>query len=124
MFFRMIVSPRPSYAAVIDVIGYDVGVVGKSHVEDHILAVLGHNLLVQQLLHFRVRADFAISSRVEGIINAADSQLALVPFSRDRFPATAELRAVNWAQLIAAESHRFLQIGFEGAIDGSDMKDS
>jgi hypothetical protein len=39
------------------------------------------------------------------IVNATDSQLALASFSRDRSPATAELRAVNWAQLISTESH-------------------
>jgi hypothetical protein len=49
-----------------------------------------------------------------GIVDAADSQLALASFSRDRFPAAAELRAVNWAQLISTESHGFLQFGFGG----------
>ena len=41
----------------------------------------------------------------------------LEPFSRDSFPATAELRAVNRAQLIAAESHGFLQIRSENSTD-------
>jgi hypothetical protein len=49
---------------------------------------------------------------VVGIVNAAVSQLALTSFFRDRFPATAELRAVNWAQLISTESHGLLQFGF------------
>jgi hypothetical protein len=49
-----------------------------------------------------------------GIIYPADSQLALASFSRDRFSAATELGAVNWAQLIGAKSHGFLQFGFKG----------
>ena len=54
-----------------------------------------------------------------GIVDAADSQLALASFSRDRFPAAAELRAVNWTEFISAESHGFLQFGVEGIDQGS-----
>jgi hypothetical protein len=110
----MIVSPRSSHAAGIDVIGHNVGVVGELFVAESTLAVLAHDLLVQQFSHFRVRTDLPISSWVVGIVDATDSKLALASFSRDRFPAAAELRAVNWAQLISTESHGFLQFGFGG----------
>ena len=93
-------------------VGYDVAVVGELFIADCALAVLGENLLVQQLSHFRIRADLPVPSRVLGIVDAADSQLPLPRFSRDRFSAAAELRAVNWAQLISTESHGFLQFGF------------
>ena len=108
----MIVPPRPSHATGINVVGDDVGVIGELFMADTALAALGHNLLVHQLSHFRIGADLPISSRVVGIVDATDSQLALASFFRDRFPATAELRAVNWAQLIKSESHGLLQAGF------------
>ena len=48
------------------------------------------------------------------IVNAADSHLPPSSVLWYRFPAAAELRAVNWAQLISTESHSFLQFGFGG----------
>ena len=96
---------------------YDVAVVGELFIADTALAVLGHNLLVHELSHFRIRADLSVSPRMVGIIDATDSQLALAPHSRDRFPAAAELRAVNWTELISSESHRFLQFGVVGFCD-------
>jgi hypothetical protein len=110
----MIVPPRPSHATGINVVGDDVGVIGELFMADTALAALGHNLLVHQLSHFRVRADLAIAARVIRIVDPADSQLPLASFSRDRFSAAAELRAVNWAQLVSTESHGFLQLGFGG----------
>jgi hypothetical protein len=107
----MVVPPRAPHAAGTDVVGYDVGVVSELFVADCTLAVLGNDLSVQQLSHFRIRADLPVTARVMGIVDPTDSQLALASFFRDRFPATAELRAVNWAKLISAESHSFLQLG-------------
>ena len=113
----MIVPPRSAHASGTDVVGYDVAVVGEPFLADSALAALGQNLPVHQLPHLGVRADLPISARVLGIVDATDSQLALASFSRDRFPAAAELRAVNWAQLISTESHAFLQSGFFGGIN-------
>jgi hypothetical protein len=73
--FRMIVSPGASHAAGIDVVGDDVAVVGELFIADSALAVLGYNLLVHQLSHFRVRADLSVSSWVVGIVDATDSHL-------------------------------------------------
>jgi len=60
------------------------------------------------------------------IIDAADSQVSLAPFSRDRFSAAAELRGVNWAQLIPAESHGFLRLDLGLALvrmsGGADLR--
>jgi hypothetical protein len=97
-----------------DVVGHNVAVVRKLFIADGALAFLGKNLPVHQLPHFAVRADLPISAGMMGIVDAADSQLALASFFRDRFSAAAELGAVNWAQLISAESHGFLQFGFGG----------
>jgi hypothetical protein len=72
----MVVSPRcSSHDAGIDVVGHDVGVIGKNHLADRALAALGHHFLVQQLSHFRVRANFGVSARMEGIVNSANSHL-------------------------------------------------
>jgi hypothetical protein len=113
----MIVPPRPTHATRADVIGYDVAVVGELLLAECTLAVLGDNLFVHQPSHFCVRADLPISARVMGIVDPSNTQLALASFSRDRFPAAAELRAVNWAQLITAKSHCFPPLlGFWGSI--------
>ena len=71
----MIVPPRSSHAAGIDVVGDNVGVVGELFIADTAFAFLGHNLLIQQLSHFRIGADLPISARVLGIVNAPDSHL-------------------------------------------------
>jgi hypothetical protein len=71
----MIVPPRSAHASGINVIGYGVAVVSEFFIVDRTLAVLGHNLLVQLLSHFRVRADLPISSWVVGIVDATDFQL-------------------------------------------------
>jgi hypothetical protein len=87
---------------------------------------LSNNLLVQQLSLFRIRTDFAVSSLVVGIVNSADSHPARSFGLCDRFPATAEERTVNRAQLIAAESHGFLQLWLKikNSIDGTVNQDS
>jgi len=110
----MIVPPRSAHASGTDMVGYDVAVICELFMADTALAALGQNLLIHQLPHLGVRADLPISARVLGIVDATDSKLALASFSRDRFPAAAESRAVNWAQLISTESHGFLQFGFGG----------
>lgn len=117
--FRMVVPPRSSHATGIDVVGDNVGVVGELFIADTAFAFLGHNLLVQQLSHFRIRAYLPITARMLEVVNATDSQLALTPFSRDRFPAAAELRTVNRAKLVSTEFHGFLQFVF-GVSAGSD----
>ena len=98
----------------INVVGDYVGVIGELLVAEGAYAILRSNLSVHQLTHLRVRADLTIAARVIRIVDPADSQLPLASFSRDRFPAAAESRAVNWAQLISTESHGFLQFGFGG----------
>jgi hypothetical protein len=75
----MIVSPCPSHAAGIDVIWHDVAAVGELFIANRTIPILGHNLLVQQFSHFRVRADLPISSWVVGIVDATDSQLPYSP---------------------------------------------
>jgi hypothetical protein len=48
---------------------------------------------------------------VLGILNAPDAHLALASFLWDCLPATAGEGAVNWTELVLAESHIILQVG-------------
>ena len=73
-----------------DVVGYDVGVVGELFIADSALAVLGDDLPVPQLSHFRVRADLPISARVMRIVDATDSPLPHLALLWDCFPAASE----------------------------------
>jgi hypothetical protein len=108
----MIVPPRPSHAAGIDVVRNDVVVIRELSLAESANAVLGGDLSVHQLAHFRIGADLPISAWMMGIVDATDSHLLPSSILWYRFPAAAELRAVNWAQLISTESHGFLQFGF------------
>ena len=105
---RVIVSPGASHASRTYMIWNDVAVVGELGTTKSAFAVLGGYLSVEQLPHFRIRADLSIPSRVLGIVDATYSHLALALFSRNRLPAATGMRVVNWAQLISTESHGYL----------------
>jgi hypothetical protein len=109
----MIVPPGPSHATRANVVRYDVAVVGKPFLAEGADAILRGNLSVHQLPHLGIGTDLPIPARVLGIVDPADSHLACSPVIGNRFSAAAELRAVNRAKLISAESHGFLQFGFE-----------
>jgi hypothetical protein len=49
-----------------------------------------------------------------GIIDAPDTHLALASFLWDCLPATAGEGAVDWAELVLAESHGILLIDQKG----------
>jgi len=108
--FRMIVSPCSSHTAGMDVVGYDVTVVGELSHTEGAFAVLSNDLPVEQFPYFAVRAEFSVSPGVMWIFNTPNAHLALPLLSRDRFSAAAGERTVKWAQLITAESHGFLQL--------------
>jgi hypothetical protein len=105
----MIVSPRSSHSTGADVIRDDVGAVGELSFAKGADAILCRNLLVHQLPHLGVRAKLPIAARVLRIVNAADTDLASSSPTGGGFPSATCKRTVNWAQLISAESHKFLQ---------------
>jgi hypothetical protein len=78
---------------------------------------LGNDLPVHQVPHLGVRADLPVAARVLRIINATYAHLAYTPFSRDWSPSAASEGAVNWAKLISAKFHRFLQIEIVESIE-------
>src|SRR5580700_3858504 len=113
---RMIVPPRSAHAAGTDVVRHDVAVLGKPFLAECADAILCRNLSVHQLPHLGIRTKFPVAARMMGIFDAADTQLSAASFLCRRFPAAAELRAVNWAHLITAKSHGFLLIGLRGEL--------
>ena len=50
----MVVPPGGAHAAGIDVIGYDVAVVGEFFIADRTVPILDHSRLVQQFSHYSV----------------------------------------------------------------------
>jgi hypothetical protein len=106
----MIVPPRPSHTAGIDVVWNDVAIVRELSLAEGAYSILGGDLSVHQLPHLGIGTDLSISARMMGIVDSTDSHLPRLSILWYRFPAATELRAMNWAQLISTESHGFLQI--------------
>jgi hypothetical protein len=99
-----------------DMVGYDVAIVGEWFVTKGALATLGGNLPVEELPHFAVGAEFPVSPGMMRIFNAPNAHLVRPFLSRDCFSAAAEERAVNRAQLITAESDDVLLIGLSAIV--------
>jgi hypothetical protein len=72
----MIVPPRSSHSTGTDVVGNDVAVVAELLLAESAGAILRCDLSVHQLPHFGIRTDLAISARVLGIVDSADTHLA------------------------------------------------
>jgi hypothetical protein len=108
---RVIVPPRAAHAAGADMVGDDVAVTGELLFADAADAVLSDDLPIEQLPHLPVGAQLAVSARVLGIVNESHAQLSLTPFFWDSLPATAGEGAVNWTELVLAESHGILLVG-------------
>jgi hypothetical protein len=86
---RVIVSPGASHASRTYMIWNDVAVVGELGTTKSAFAVLGGYLSVEQLPHFRIRAEFAISPRVLGILDSPDAKLPGPSRFRYYLPAAA-----------------------------------
>jgi hypothetical protein len=120
---RMIVPPSPAHAAGMDRIGHHVAVVGQLFFAEGAYALLGDNLPVEELPHLAVGAKFPVSPGMLRVLDPADAHPALALFSWDLLSSAAEVGAVDRAQLIPAESHDVLLIGF-GAIVGWDGQET
>ena len=99
----MIVPPRSSHPSWADVVRYDVAVVGEPFLAEGADAILRRNLSVHQLPHLSIGTDLPISSRVVGIVDATDSQLAVLVCSLKSLPC----RSRN-------ESGESGRVGFDG----------
>jgi len=110
----VIFSPPPTHPSGIDMIRHDIGVIGKLLLTDAALAVLGHDLSIEQLAHLAVGAQFSVAAGMLRIVDAADSHLATMFLPGERFTSAAESRTVKRAELVSAKSHGFLRVGFCG----------
>ncbi len=102
---RVVVSPCPSQAFGMNVIGHNVAVVPEFLVADGAFPALLSNFAIQQLAHFRWRAEFTKSSgvmRVFNVLHAAPQN----PLVSLLLAAAAEARAVDRTELVSAEFHR------------------
>jgi len=92
-------------------VGNDVAVIGELLFTDPANATLCNDLPVEELAHLRVRAQLPVSAGMLRIVDAPDAHLALASFLWDCLPATAGKGAVNWTELVSAESHIILLVG-------------
>jgi hypothetical protein len=112
--FRMVVSPCSSHTTGIDVVGDDVAVVGERFLAEGAYAILGDDLPVEELPHLAVGAKFPVSSGMLRVLDPADAHPTLALCSWDLLSSAADVGAVDRAELILAESHGCLLIGFGG----------
>ena len=115
--FRMVVSPRSSHAAGINVVGHNVAVFGEPFLAESTEAILCNDFSVEELPHFTVGAEFPVSPGMTRIFDAPNAHLALASLSRDCLSSTAETGAVNGAELVPAESHGVLLIGLGAVVE-------
>jgi hypothetical protein len=86
----MVISPRPSHTAGTDVVRNDVVIIRKQTVAESASTVLGDDLPVHELPHFRIGTDLPVPARVLGIVDAADSHLPPSSVLWYHFPAAAK----------------------------------
>jgi hypothetical protein len=86
---RVIVSPGAAHATRTDMVRHDIAVISELCPAKGTCAVLGDYLSIEQVPHFRIRAEFAISPGVLGILDSPNAQLPWCSPFRDRFPAAA-----------------------------------
>jgi len=119
----MIVPPRPSHAAGIDVVGDDVAIIGEPPLAEGAYALLGDDLPVEELPHLAVGAEFPVSPGMVRVLDTPYADLAPTLFPWHGISSAAEEGTVDRAELIPAESHGVLLIGF-GAIVGWDGQET
>jgi hypothetical protein len=101
---RMVVSPRPSHAFGLDMVGHNLVVIRESCVADCAFPVLLDDLSVQQLPHLCWRPELAISPGVVWIFDALNTKLKSA-FFPGLLATAAEERFVKRAIFIPTEFH-------------------
>jgi hypothetical protein len=103
----MVVSARSSHPSRINVVGYDVAIVGERHLANGALPVLLDYFSIEQFPHFRFGAKLAVSTRMVRVFDTLHSEPSDSPSLRNRLAAAAGERPMNGTVLIAAEFHGF-----------------
>jgi hypothetical protein len=104
---RVIVSPGPAHPPWTNVVWHDITIVREFGAADAAFTALGNDLSIEQLAHLAVRAELAVTSRMKWIVYSADAELSNCLRFRNFFPSAAETRTMDWADLVATESHDF-----------------
>ena len=100
----VVVAPGSAHSFWAPVVGGNVVIIGELCVADCTFSVLLNDLPVQELAHFAGRPKLAISSWMMRILDSLNSKsYQLGPWKQ--FAPTAGERSMDWAQLIATESH-------------------
>ena len=110
----MIVSPSSVHAPGMDVVGDHVAVIGEMSITECAYAILGDDLPVEELPHLAVGAKFPVSPGMLRVLDPVDSHPTLALCSWDLLSSAADVGTVDRAELIPAESHGCLLIGFGG----------
>ena len=101
----VVVPPCSANTFGMDVVGNNVGVLGELLLAQSADALLGDNILVEELPHFAIGAEFPVSPGMLQVLYATDAHLAPAPFSWNGLSSAAEQRTVDRTELIPAESH-------------------
>ena len=102
--FRMVVSPSPSHAFGLDVVGYDLAVIREGNQADCTFPFLVGDLSVQQLPHLSRRAEFAVPPWMVRIIDALNAKLKS-PLFPILLATAAEQRSMDRTIFIPTEFH-------------------
>lgn len=100
----MIVSPRGTHTARIDVVRDDIVVISEFLSTDTAFAVLGPNLTIKQFAYFSLGAQFPISAGVLGILDASHAIVTCALLHI--LSAAAEPGSVDGTELITTDSHK------------------
>jgi hypothetical protein len=100
----MVVSPCPSHAFGVDMIGHHVVVGRELFVTDGAYSFLLGDFSVEQLSHLCPRPQLPVTPWVVWILDTLHSQSDQLRF-RDEFPATAGNRLVDRTDFVGTEPH-------------------
>src|SRR5208283_4229813 len=104
--FGMIVSPGPSHAFGLDVVGHNLGKLREGCAADCTYPVLFDDFSVQQFPHFGWRPEFPISPGVVRIFDALNTKLKSA-FFPCLLATAAEQRSMYRTVFIPAEFHGY-----------------
>jgi hypothetical protein len=84
---------------------HDIAVIRELGIADAAFSSLENDLSIEQLSHLSIGAEFTIPSRMNWIFDSADTELSYCLRFRNYFSSAAETRTMDWADLVATESH-------------------
>jgi hypothetical protein len=108
----MVVSPGPSHAFRLDVVGHNFVVIRERCAADCALSVLFDDFSFQQLPHLCWRPEFAISPWMVSIFDALNAELKSA-FCPNVLPTAAEERSMDRTVFIPTEFHGYAPVDLD-----------